>query len=83
MYYLKAKADFSGITGVVFYEDDKSVGVIASGSKENINKFLKFCKEGYPLVQITNTEIFEVPHQEFSSFEVIHEKPERPTLPKD
>lgn len=82
-YYLKAKADFSGVTGVVFYEEDKSIGVIVSGSKKKIHRFLKFCKAGYPLVQITKTEILEIPYQEFSSFEVIDEKPEAPGLLKD
>ncbi len=82
-YYLKAKADLLGVTGLVFYEDDNSVGVIASGSKENINKFLRFCKAGYPLVQITKTEILELPYQEYYSFEVIDEKPEIPGLFKD
>ena len=79
-YYLKAKADFSGVTGVVFYENDNSVGVIASGSEQNINTFLKFCKAGYPLVEITNTEVSEVPYQEFYSFEVVDKKPEAPGL---
>ncbi len=79
-YYLKAKADYSGVTGVVFYEDDKSVGVIASGSEEKMNDFLKFCKAGCPLAQISHTEIFEVPNQEFSSFEVIDEVPEMPDI---
>jgi acylphosphatase len=77
-YYLKAKADLSGVTGVVFYEDDNSVGVIASGSEEKINTFVEFCKTGYPLVEITKTEVSEVPYQEFYSFEVIDEKPETP-----
>ena len=75
-YYLKAKADFSGVTGVVFYEDDKSVGVIASGSDENIKKFLEFCKEGTSPVHIDHIKIFDIPYQEFSTFEVVDEKPE-------
>ena len=75
-YYLKAKADFSGVTGVVFYEDDKSVGVIASGSEENVNRFLEFCSAGYPPARIKNIKISEIPHQEFSSFEVLDEKTE-------
>lgn len=79
-YYLKAKADFSGITGVVFYEDDKSVGVIASGSEENINKFLKFSKTSFYPDQIENTKIMEIPFREFSSFEVVDEKPEAPDV---
>ncbi|MCF8365873.1 MAG: acylphosphatase [Bacteroidales bacterium] len=82
-YYLKAKADFSGVTGVVFYEDDKSVGVIASGSEENINKFQEFCKEGFSPVHIDHIKIIEIPYQEFSSFEVIEEKPEVQGMPND
>jgi acylphosphatase len=76
-YYLKAKADLTGVTGLVFYEDDKSVGVIASGTDENVNRFLQFCWAGYPPAQIENIKISEIPHQEFSSFEVVDEKPEK------
>jgi acylphosphatase len=79
-YYLKAKADFSGVTGVVFYEDDKSVGVIVSGSEENVNRFLEFCKEGFSPAHIDQIKITEIPHQEFSSFEVVDEKPEAPDV---
>ena len=82
-YYLKAKADFSGVTGVVFYEDDKSVGVIASGSEKNVNRFLEFCKEGFFPAHIDHIKITEIPYQEFSSFEVVDEKPETTGLLKD
>ncbi len=75
-YFLKAKADFAGVTGLVFYEDDKSVGVIASGTDENVDRFLQFCRAGYPPAQIENIQISEIPHQAFSSFDVVDEKPE-------
>ncbi len=76
-YYLKAKANYSGVTGVVFYENETTVGVIATGSKEKINRFLEFCKTGYPPAQIENIQISEIPHQEFFTFEVVDEKPEK------
>jgi acylphosphatase len=75
-YYLKAKAESQRITGVVFYEDDKSVGVIVSGTDENVNRFLQFCRTGYPPAKIENTKISEIPHQEFTTFDVVDEKPE-------
>lgn len=82
-YYLKAKADFSGVTGMVFYEHDKSVGVIASGCEEKINKFLKYCKVSFSPVQIDKPKIIEILHQEFSSFEVVDKKPELSDLLND
>ena len=75
-YYLKAKAELLGVTGQVFYENENTVGVIAAGSEEKINRFLKFCETGYPPAQIESTKISETPHQEFSSFDVVDEKPE-------
>jgi len=67
-YYLKAKAESLGISGMVFYKNDTTVGAIVSGSEEKIKTFLEFCKTGYPLVEITKTEV--------TTFDVVDEKPE-------
>jgi acylphosphatase len=75
-YYLKAKAESLGISGMVFYKNDTTVGAIVSGSEEKINRFLEFCKTGYPPTQIQTTKISEIPHQEFTTFDVVDEKPE-------
>jgi len=76
-YYLKAKAAPLDITGFVYYENDNSVTVIASGNPEDLDKFLDFCKVGNHFFCITKTEIVEIPGVEYSSFDVrdeVHEK---------
>lgn len=82
-YYLKDKADLLGVNGLVFYEDDKSVGVIASCSEGKINIFLDLCKAGFSPVHIEKTKIIEIPNQKFSSFEVVDDKPESLGLLKE
>jgi acylphosphatase len=80
-YYLKAKASLLGITGCVYYENENSVGVIASGNPEVLEKFMEFCMIGNRFVKITRIEVFEIPEQEYSSFEVEDELPEITGLP--
>jgi acylphosphatase len=80
-YYLKAKASLLGITGCVYYENENSVGVIASGNPEELEKFMEFCMIGNQFYKITGIEIIEIPHHEYSSFEVEDKIPEIPNIP--
>jgi acylphosphatase len=75
-YYLKEKANLSGITGRVYYENGSSVGVTASGSHEEIKRFLEYCNIANPFFKIQQMEIAEEPHEEFLSFEVEDDKTE-------
>ncbi|MBN1339534.1 MAG: acylphosphatase [Bacteroidales bacterium] len=69
-YYLKEKAVLSGIKGRVYYENGESVGITASGTEEEVKKFLDFCSIGNPFFRINRLEVVEAPPEEFSSFEV-------------
>lgn len=70
-YYLKEKADLSGITGKVYYENGFSVGVTASGSHNEIKRFMEYCNIANPFFKIHQMVITEVPPGEFYAFEVI------------
>lgn len=74
-YHLKAKVCLLGIDSTVYYENEFTVGIIATGSEMKMKKFPDFCRVGYLLVMFTNTEIFEMPCQVFSSFEIVDEQP--------
>ncbi|MBE0636998.1 MAG: acylphosphatase [Bacteroidales bacterium] len=75
-YFLKAKASSLGITGRVYYENENSVGITASGTKENLKSFVECCSPGNRFFRINQMEVMEVPPEEFSSFEVEDDKTE-------
>lgn len=45
------------IVGWVKNRDDGSVEVMAQGEKENIDKFVKWCKRGPPFAEIEKVEV--------------------------
>jgi acylphosphatase len=69
-YYLKEQAALNGITGRVYYENDASVSVTASGTEECLKRFLECCSPANRLFRIERVEVAKIPVQEFSSFEV-------------
>lgn len=75
-YYLKAKASSLGITGRVYYENETSVGITASGTKESLKSFVECCSLGNQFFRIDRIEVTEILPQEFSSFEVEDEIPD-------
>ena len=52
----KAVADRLGIGGWVRNNADGSVEVVASGSKEKLDQFIKWCKKGPALAKIEKVE---------------------------
>jgi acylphosphatase len=80
-YFLKAKASLLGIIGRVYYENETSVGITASGTKENLKSFVECCSLGKQFFRIDRIEVTEILPQEFSSFEVEDKKPEIVSLP--
>lgn len=73
-YFLKAKASLYGITGKVYYTNDSSVEVVASGKEEQLKKFINDCTDGNQLFHITNTKVVEIASQDFTNFEVEDEE---------
>ncbi|MCD4734829.1 MAG: acylphosphatase [Bacteroidales bacterium] len=70
-YFIKQKASQLNINGFVFYYPDFSVGVIASGSNDNLDEFIRFCRIGNKDSYINNLNVEKVPCTDFTSFEVI------------
>lgn len=69
-YFLKQKASGLGITGCVYYQEDKSAQIIAVGSKSQMDEFIRFCHAGNKDSEIGDVSLKKSPYQEFVSFEV-------------
>ena len=80
-YYLKARASSLGITGRVYYENEMSVGIKASGTEENLRNFMDCCSPGNRFFHIDRIEVEQIPPQEYSFFEVEDIKSESDCLP--
>lgn len=70
---VKKEADTLGLTGTVKNEEDNTVLIVVEGSKENIEKFIAWCKNGGPtLAKVEGIDVeWEMGANIFSSFLVI------------
>jgi acylphosphatase len=66
----KEKADALNITGMVKNIAGGEVEIIASGTKEQLDNFIAWCKVGPPKAVVTKIEIGEQPLQLFLDFSV-------------
>ena len=57
-----------GIKGFVMNLPDGTVEIIASGTKEQLEKFVSWCRKGPPKATITDLKIIELPLQQFDNF---------------
>jgi acylphosphatase len=64
----KEKALALGIKGKVMNLPDGNVQIIATGTKDQIDMLLQWCKEGPPKAVVSNVSFLEIPLQEFSHF---------------
>ena len=60
-----------GIKGTVKNCDDDSVEIIATGTKEQLDKFVKWCWDGPPRAEVTNVITQELSLQQFNYFSII------------
>lgn len=67
----KEQALALGIKGKVMNLPDGNVQIIATGTKEQIDILLQWCKEGPPKAVVSNVSFGEIPLQEFSHFIII------------
>ena len=65
------KANQLGIKGTVKNCDDDSVEVIATGSKEQLDKLVAWCREGPPKADVINVSTQELSLQQFYNFSII------------
>src|SRR5205085_9502343 len=71
-YRAKAKetADRLGITGWVRNTDEGDVEAVATGTKEQIEKFIEWCRKGPQRAEVTNVEATEQEESQFETFEI-------------
>ena len=65
------KANQLGIKGTVKNCDDDSVEIIATGSKEQLDKLVAWCREGPPKANVINVSTQELSLQQFYNFTII------------
>jgi acylphosphatase len=66
----KEMADRLGIKGTVKNCDDDSVEIVATGEKEQVDKFISWCSQGPPRADVSNVETQELSLQEFRNFSI-------------
>jgi acylphosphatase len=60
-----------GIKGKVWNEKNGDVGVVVQGTREQIDAFVLWCKEGPPLAQVQEVKVENINTAEiFDSFEI-------------
>lgn len=66
----KEKAVAAGITGTVENLSTGQVKIMATGTKEQIETLINWCKQGPPKAIVTTVEITELPLQSFGQFSI-------------
>jgi acylphosphatase len=67
----REKATTIGITGTVENLSNGEVKIIATGTKEQIETLMQWCRQGPPKAIVTTVEIAELPLQSFGQFSII------------
>ena len=65
------KANQLGIKGTVKNCDDDSVEIIATGTKDQLDKLVVWCREGPPKANVINVTTQELSLQQFYNFSII------------
>ena len=66
----KDVAEENGITGWVKNTAEGYVEIMATGSGEQLENFLQWCRQGPPRAQVTAIEQEELPEQDFDGFRI-------------
>lgn len=66
----KEEAGKLNIRGFARNESDGTVYIEAEGEKENLDKFIDWCKKGPPLAKVEKVETTETSLKNFSEFDV-------------
>ena len=67
----KEKAVELGIKGKVMNLDNGNVKIIATGTKEQLNKLIDWCKTGPPKARVTHVDVRELSLQSFENFSIV------------
>jgi acylphosphatase len=60
-----------GLTGLVKNLADGSVYIIATGTKEQLEKLVAWCKQGPAKASVTDIEVIEISIQHFDGFSIV------------
>ena len=66
----KEKALELGITGIVKNLPDGSVQIMASGTNDQLNQLVAWCKQGPPRAVVTNVQVEKIAPHAFFGFTV-------------
>jgi acylphosphatase len=67
----RQKAAETGITGTVSNLQDGSVYIIATGTKDQLDKLCQWCRQGPAKAAVTGIETKDEPLREFKDFRII------------
>jgi acylphosphatase len=65
------KAITLGITGTVRNLPDRNVKIIATGTKEQLDKLVAWCRQGPSRAEVVSLELKDEPLQEFDDFKIV------------
>jgi acylphosphatase len=63
-------ATILGINGEVKNMPDESVHIIATGSADQIEQFLQWCRQGPPKAKVSDVTVEEMPLKSFDKFAI-------------
>lgn len=66
----KEKAIAIGVKGIVRNENDGSVKIIATGTKEQLDKLIEWCRQGPPKARVDTVNAKEELYRNFMSFSI-------------
>jgi acylphosphatase len=66
----REKAQELGITGWVKNMPDDTVHILASGTKEQLDELVSWCRQGPPKASVTDVAVTDQPLQSFSGFTI-------------
>ena len=66
------KAKALGVQGTVQNMDDGAVAIVATGTKELLDAFVAWCKQGPPRAKVKEVIVREIPLQHFGTFTIEH-----------
>ena len=67
----REKARSLNIKGTVSNQPDGSVKIIASGTKEQMDELINWCRQGPPKARVDIVTATEIDEQEFTDFTII------------
>jgi acylphosphatase len=66
----RAKAEELGVSGIVRNESDESVYIEATGSLEQIDKLIEWCRKGPSRSKVERVDVTECVRKDFNAFEI-------------